>query len=111
MDSQGAIKLINNAQVHARTKHIDVLYIFVREAQAEAKISVTYVDTEHQLADALTKPLPRERFANIRHAPSMCAIDSGNVHDQTRIVCDDCNRTVHEKSYCTEGDEQPRGDL
>ena len=111
MDSQGAIKLINNAQVHARTKHIDVLYMFVREAQAEAKISVTYVDTEHQLADALTKPLPRDRFANIRHALSMCAIDSGNVHDQTQIIRDDCNRTVHEKSCCTKGVRRLRGDL
>lgn len=46
---------------HARSKHIDIRYHFVREVQNGA-IVLKYVATDEMLADILTKPLPKHRF-------------------------------------------------
>lgn len=62
VDNQGAIALIANPQTHARTKHIDVVYMFVREAHARGDIQVSYVSTSDQLADALTKGFAKSAF-------------------------------------------------
>lgn len=55
-----------NSQILSRKKHIDISYMFVREAQARGEISVVYVNTDDQLADVLTKALQRERFRLLR---------------------------------------------
>jgi hypothetical protein len=61
-DNQGAIALAHNPEYHARTKHIDVQYHFVRECVEMGKIKLVYCPTEDMVADALTKPLTKERF-------------------------------------------------
>ena len=43
---------------HARTKHIEVDYHFVRERVAQKLLSIQYVSTGDQVADGFTKPLP-----------------------------------------------------
>lgn len=62
-DNQGSIALTKNAMHHARTKHIDVRHHWIRELVASHQVEVVYVSTEHMLADALTKPLARDRHA------------------------------------------------
>nr|GEX13427.1 copia protein [Tanacetum cinerariifolium] len=57
-DNKSAIALCCNSVQHARAKHIDVRYHFIKE-QVENRI-VDFV--RYQLADIFTKPLPRERF-------------------------------------------------
>lgn len=37
IDNQGAIKIINNDQIHSKTKHLDVKYMFVRETVKDKK--------------------------------------------------------------------------
>ena len=61
VDNQSAIKLIQNPVAHDRTKHIDIKYHFIRDAQAQGIIKVEYCPTEQQVADVLTKPLSREK--------------------------------------------------
>lgn len=63
-DNQGALKLVQNPEDHQRTKHIDVRYHFVRDMQKKGIISVEYLESEKQLADILTKPLPGPRLKN-----------------------------------------------
>jgi hypothetical protein len=60
-DNQGAIALANNPAYHARTKHIDIRYHFVRECVENGDITLTYCNTKDMVADALTKALPKER--------------------------------------------------
>ena len=57
-DSESALKLVANPVFHDRTKHIAVRHHFVREKAEENVVEFNYVDTEKQVGDALTKPLP-----------------------------------------------------
>ncbi|MCO5560756.1 hypothetical protein L7F22_014376 [Adiantum nelumboides] len=56
-DSQSAICLAKNAMFHARTKHIDVRYHFIREVLEDNLITLVKVHTSQNPADGLTKCL------------------------------------------------------
>ena len=56
-DNIGAKYLSQNPVFHARTKHIEVDYHFVRERVAERLLEVEYVASQDQVADGFTKPL------------------------------------------------------
>ena len=55
-DNQEAIAMAKNPVGHARTKHIDIRYRFVREAVQNGAIILKYVATGEMIADNLTKP-------------------------------------------------------
>ncbi len=46
---------------HARTKHIEVHYHFIREKVLAGEIDLIYVSTEDQVADIFTKVLEAEK--------------------------------------------------
>lgn len=62
VDNQGAVKLVLNQQVHSKTKHIDIQFMFVRDEFNKKSVDVVYIPGDDQIADVLTKPLPKERF-------------------------------------------------
>lgn len=66
IDNQSAMMLVMNSQMHARTKHIDIAYMFIRDAHKNGVIKVSYVPTDRQQADILTKALPRDRYVTMR---------------------------------------------
>ena len=61
-DSQSAIHLVNNQVYHARTKHIDVRYHFVREIIEEDGVLVQKIKTDDNPADMLTKVVTTIKF-------------------------------------------------
>ncbi|GJZ16284.1 retrovirus-related pol polyprotein from transposon TNT 1-94 [Tanacetum coccineum] len=61
-DKKSAIALCCNNIQHLRSKHIDVRYHFIKEQVKNGVVDLYFVRTEYQLADILTKALPRERF-------------------------------------------------
>ena len=66
-DNQSAIALTKDNQFHARTKHIDVRYHFIRWVCQKGDIQLIYCPTADMVADALTKALPSlkvKHFAN-----------------------------------------------
>ncbi|MCO5546936.1 hypothetical protein L7F22_000375 [Adiantum nelumboides] len=65
-DSQSAIMLARNPVFHAKTKHIEVKYHFIRSMLDDKSITLVKVHTDDNPADLLTKSLPAERFAYCR---------------------------------------------
>lgn len=47
-----------NLILHRRTKHIDILYDFVREAIEKKETEVKYLPSEEKVVDYLSKALP-----------------------------------------------------
>ena len=61
-DNQGAIALSKDNKFHARTKHIDLQYHFIRECVADSKIRTDYVPTKENASDIFMKLLPKVKF-------------------------------------------------
>ena len=61
-DSQSAIHLAKNQVYHARTKHIDVRYYFVREIIEEGGVLVQKIKTDDNPADMLTEVVTTIKF-------------------------------------------------
>lgn len=76
-DNQGTIAMAKNPVSHARTKHIEIRYHYVREAVKEGTIRLCYCPTEEMIADLLTKPLPRGRFETLRGAMGLQPLSGG----------------------------------
>ena len=54
--------LAKDNKFHARTKHIDLRYHFIREAVEDGKTQVKYIPTDDNVSDIFTKPLLRPKF-------------------------------------------------
>jgi transposase InsO family protein len=62
VDNSAAVRLAQNPEFHRRTKHISIKHFFIREKVTEGKLGVQQISTEHQVADIMTKPLPKTRL-------------------------------------------------
>jgi hypothetical protein len=65
-DNIGVTYLASNPIYHARTKHIEIDYHFVRDMVAKKLLKVCFISGKDQLADILTKPLAAARFIMFR---------------------------------------------
>jgi len=75
-DNVSALSLASNPIFHARTKHIEVDYHFVREKVLNRDMVIKYISTSDQLADLFTKSLPSPRF----HALSFKLVGLSPLH-------------------------------
>ena len=66
VDNASTIKLIKNPEFHKRTKHIEVRHYFVREKYQEGIFNVEHISGVNQVADIMTKGLPKPRFQMLR---------------------------------------------
>ena len=71
-DSQSAIMLAKNPVFHAKTKHIDVKYHFIRDVLEDKHMELVKVHTDDNPVDILTKDAAFEHFAHCRALMGMC---------------------------------------
>jgi hypothetical protein len=72
-DNLSTTFLAANSIFHTRTKHIELDFHFVREQLQSKHITVHFVCSADQLADALTKCLPKARFLLLRDKLTVCS--------------------------------------
>ena len=65
-DNISSIQLVNNLVFHARTKHFEVHYHYIREKVLAREIDLVYVNTHEQVADIFTKSLGAEKQHRFR---------------------------------------------
>lgn len=70
-DNLSTIRLAENPVFHARTKHIEVHYHYIREKVLKGEIEMVPTKTENQTADILTKSLNKSKFEKFREALGM----------------------------------------
>jgi hypothetical protein len=57
-DNTAAQILAKNPENHERAKHIDTKYHLIRDEVEKKRITLEFVESRHNMADLLTKPLP-----------------------------------------------------
>ena len=65
-DHSGAVSLSRSADVTSRTKPIDLNFHHLRSLEADSVVDVTYIKTELQRADILTKRVGTVKFLDNR---------------------------------------------
>jgi transposase InsO family protein len=73
-DNQSAIALTRDHQFHARTKHIDVRYHFIRWVVENGALRLVYCPTADMVADALTKALPSPKVKHFAECLGLRAV-------------------------------------
>jgi hypothetical protein len=74
-DNMSSIQFAKNPVFHARTKHIEVHYHFLREKVIDGEVDLQYVKTNEQVADIFTKGLSIEKHAQFRNMFGVLRID------------------------------------
>ncbi|GJX84372.1 hypothetical protein Tco_0335146 [Tanacetum coccineum] len=74
-DNTSAIKISNNLVLHSRTKHIDIIYHFIRDHILKGDIELHFIPTQYQLADIFSKPLDEPTFKRLICELGMLNID------------------------------------
>jgi len=70
-DNQGALSHITTGIINARTKHIDVCYHNSRDLHAHRIVEYSYVHTNENVADVLTKALTKNKHEKFTKAKGL----------------------------------------
>ncbi|GKB21585.1 hypothetical protein Tco_0855508 [Tanacetum coccineum] len=62
IDNTSTICIIENPVQHSKTKHIEIRHHFIRDCNAKKLIQMAKIDTQHNVADLLTKGFDAGRF-------------------------------------------------
>ena len=66
MDNTAAISFITKPATNISTRYIDLDYHFVRDYYESGEFEIKHVPSKLNLADILTKSLPRDSFLKLR---------------------------------------------
>ncbi len=86
IDNINNILFANNPIYHARTKHIEVHYHFIREKFLIREINLIHVNTKDQVVDIFTKALGIDKLRMFRKMFGVLEVDlslSGSVENSS----------------------------
>jgi len=87
-DNINNILLVNNLVYHARTKHIEVHYHFIKKKVIAREINLIHVSIENQVVDIFTKALGIDKLKRFRKMLGVLKVDlslRGNVDNSSSI--------------------------
>ena len=96
-DNLFATHLSDNPVFHSRMKHIALAYHFVRENVQHGKFRVSFVSTDDQHADILTKPL--FVLGSITYCPSCISLSDHTTCGRISIIMRKCPASDNMKKY------------
>ena len=62
----GAVHNCEDGADRHKTKHLDIKYLFIREAVRKGLVKIRHIGTDHMVADIFTKGLRRQTFERCR---------------------------------------------
>ncbi len=74
-DNISSILLANNPVYHARTKHIEMHYHFIRDKVLAKEIDFIHVSTKNQVANIFTKALSTNKLRKFRKMLGVLKVD------------------------------------
>ncbi len=74
-DNINSILLANNLVYHARTKHIEVHYHFIRKKVLAKEIDFIHVNIENHVVDIFTKALSTDKLRKFRKMLGVLEVD------------------------------------
>ncbi|KAK5959780.1 uncharacterized protein PWA37_001157 [Arxiozyma heterogenica] len=66
IDNEPAIHVAKNPVLHSKMKHVNLHYHFIRHQVESGIIEIGHINTTEQIADIMTKVLPRPAFIKVR---------------------------------------------
>jgi hypothetical protein len=87
-DNISSILFVNNLVYHARTKHIEVHYHFIREKIIAKEIDLIHVSTKDQVVNIFTKALGTNKLKRFRKMLCVLKMDlslRGSVENSSLI--------------------------
>ena len=103
-DNVFALAIASNPVFHARTKHLEVDYHFVREKILRRDLQVKYIATGDQLANIFTKSLSTSQFVYLRSKITVSVdpmVLRGDVRDNVQMA-----KIEHKESLKSENKEE-----
>ena len=88
-DNLGATYMCANPIFHARTKHVEIDYHFVRDRVVSGDIQVNFISTKDQLANIFTKTLPKDKLIYFIHKLG--------IQKQHNNMCNKCDYNMCNK--------------
>jgi hypothetical protein len=74
-DNIGATYPSSNPVFHARTKHIEVDFHFVRECVNQKQLQIWFISSKDQVANIFTKPLPLPLYDNCKRNLNLSPVE------------------------------------
>jgi histone deacetylase 1/2 len=85
-DNLGATFLSANSVFHARTRHIEIDFFFVRERVDARQLDIRFIYSKDQVADGFTKTLCNKKLVEFKHN-----LNLSQVSINGGIRCNMCN--------------------
>ncbi|MBW0532596.1 hypothetical protein O181_072311 [Austropuccinia psidii MF-1] len=82
-DNSGAVIISKQAALNANTKHIKILFQFLRDCVTKKLLNIVQVSSNQMIADILTKPLSTQKVIQALH--QLHLVDPGGVSENDRI--------------------------